>query len=170
MLTATSRIAPKQSAVQRLLHCRDCSNRPQRWSASACVLHLSQYSSSTQTHRGGGQSQQRASPWPPTRTWWQHTPAFKCSLKSSYWGLRASYVEATVRNGTVSSTPCPHPENDTGLREQVAKAHGTASVVHSKNVTSLIWRTAQTNYLHKCAREQDYKVSINKTTNQHRRF
>lgn len=63
-----------------------------------------------------------------------------------------------------------------GLQEQVAKAHKTSSVVRSGNTTSLIWRTAKTNYLHKCAREKGlllgtgYKVSINKTTDQHRSF
>lgn len=112
----------------------------------------------------------RNSSWPPTRSWWQCTLAFNSSLKSSYSGLRAPYIEPTVRNGTVSSTLCPHPQHDMGLQEWVAKGRGTRSVVRSMIVTSLIRKKAKTNYLHKCAREQDYKVSINKTTDQHRRL
>lgn len=63
-----------------------------------------------------------------------------------------------------------------GLREQVAEAQKTTSVVRSGDATSPIWRTVKTNYLHKCAREQGlllgtgYKVSTNKTTDQHRSF
>lgn len=171
MLTATSRITPKQkqSAAQWLIHCRDCSNTPQRWSAG--LLRLSQYSSSTQqTHRGWGRPQQHDSPWSPTKAWWWHTLAFKCSLKSSYSGLRAPYNEPTVRNRSVSSTLRPHPQNDMGLRKRVAKAHGTRSVVRRRDATGLIWRTAKTNYLHKCTREQPSKVGINKTTDRHRRL
>lgn len=82
----------------------------------------------------------------------------------------------SVRNSTVSSTLRLHPQNDTGLWEQAAKAHGTRSVVCSGDATSLIRRTVKKNHLHKCAREQGflprtgYKLRINKTTDQHRNF